>query len=53
MLFVSGLDEEIIVFIHVLNAGLRDDEQDATHGELARLTGRPNTPIVVALITWS
>lgn len=52
MLLGAGLDEGTVGFIGVLNAGMRDDTQAATPGDLARLIGRPTTPLIDTLTAW-
>jgi NAD(P)H dehydrogenase (quinone) len=52
MLLGAGLDEGTVNFIGVLNAGMRDNTQAATSGDLSRLIGRPTTPLIDTLTTW-
>ncbi|WP_454151785.1 NAD(P)H-binding protein [Microbacterium lacticum] len=52
MLVDAGLDEGTVGFIGVMNAGMRDDTQAATSGDLAELIGRPTTPLIDTLNTW-
>lgn len=48
----AGLDEQTVSFVGVLNAGMRDDTQASTNGDLARLLGRPTTPLIDTLRGW-
>lgn len=52
MLLGAGLDEGTIGFIGAMNAGMRDNTQATTTGDLARLIGRPTTPLSDTLATW-
>lgn len=52
MLLGAGLDEGTVGFLAVLNAGMRDDTQAPTPGDLARLIGRPTTPLIDTLTAW-
>lgn len=52
MLLNAGLEEGTVGFLGVMNAGMRDDTQAATPGDLARLLGRPTTPLTDTLATW-
>lgn len=52
MLLGAGLDEATVGFIGAMNAGMRDDTQAATTGDLARLIGRPTTPLIDTLAAW-
>jgi NAD(P)H dehydrogenase (quinone) len=52
MLLGAGLDEAAVGFIGAMNAGMRDNTQATTTGDLARLIGRPTTPLVDTLTTW-
>jgi len=52
MLVGAGLDEATVGFIGAMNAGMRDNTQAATTGDLARLIGRPTTPLIDTLSTW-
>lgn len=52
MLLGAGLDEGTIGFLSVMNAGMRDSTQAPTPGDLARLIGRPTTPLIATLTAW-
>lgn len=52
MLSGAGLDDATVGFIGAMNAGMRDDTQAPTTGDLARLIGRPTTPLADTLATW-
>lgn len=52
MLLGAGLDEGTVDFLSVMNAGMRDNTQAPTPGDLARLIGRPTTPLIDTLNTW-
>lgn len=52
MLTGAGLDEGTIDFISVMNAGMRDDTQAFMTGDLARLIGRPTTPLSTTMGSW-
>jgi NAD(P)H dehydrogenase (quinone) len=52
MLLGAGLDEGTVGFIGAMNAGMRDNTQATTTGDLARLLGRPTTPLIDTLATW-
>jgi NAD(P)H dehydrogenase (quinone) len=52
MLLRAGLDEGTVGFMSLLNANMRDNALAATPGDLARLIGRPTTPLIDTLRTW-
>jgi NAD(P)H dehydrogenase (quinone) len=52
MLLGAGLDEGTVGFLAVLNAGMRDNTQAPTPGDLSRLLGRPTTPLIDTLTNW-
>lgn len=52
MLKDGGLDEGTIGFVSAMNAGMRDDTQAFQNGDLARLIGRPTTPLADTLTSW-
>ncbi|MDP0399894.1 SDR family oxidoreductase [Tsukamurella strandjordii] len=45
----SGLDEGTVGFVTAIDAGIRDGALEETDGTLARLLGRPTTPLVEGL----
>lgn len=45
----SGLDEGTVGFVTAIDAGIRDGALEETDGTLARLLGRPTTPLVEVL----
>ncbi|WP_314452241.1 NAD(P)H-binding protein [uncultured Microbacterium sp.] len=52
MLTGFGLDEQTVRFLGVLNAGMRENNQAASNGDLARLLDRPTTPLADTLRSW-
>ena len=48
-----GLDEGTVGFVVALDANIRDGLLDATSGDLARLIGRPTTPLAEGLTQGS
>ncbi len=52
MLAGAGLDAATVGFIGAMNAGMRDNTQAATTGDLSRLLGRPTVPLADTLATW-
>jgi NAD(P)H dehydrogenase (quinone) len=52
MLVGAGLDDATVGFIGAMNAGMRDDTQATTTGDLSRLIGRPTVPLLDTLTTW-